>query len=131
VNLKRAVILGAAVYIISFALNELVALAVSDSPEKPSITIGVSGIVITLIVLVLCTKIYLKTIKPSAREGFLFGITTAIAGIILDTIITLIADVTKPLGNLDNIFFWAANGFVIIVPIIVASLAAKKQKKQE
>ncbi len=113
-----AVMLGATVYIVSFTLNLLLQLALTQN-QNAKIIAGITGITTTIILLVICTNVYLKSVKISAKEGFLFGAITTIIGTILDTAISLSINSTDKLGNLDNPLFWAANLIVLTIPTII------------
>jgi len=128
-NLKNALWMGVAVYIIPFVIAALVSSATDGTAISPSTTGGLIGLSVTIVILVLFSLKYLKTVMPSAKEGLMFGIVAGIIGLAIDTIIVISLDVTRPVGNLANPLFWFAILFVIIVATMVGLLKGKKADK--
>ena len=125
-NLKKALVLGAVVYITAFILNLLVSLALINGRDT-QIILGISGATITFILLIICTKTYFKSVQASFKEGLIFGLINAVIGVIIDTIITLLIDASKSFGNLNNPLFWAANLAIISISSFIGWYKKRKQ----
>ncbi len=120
-DLKRAIILGALVYILSLVVAGV--LGVLAGPALfPAVAVAV-----TIVILVLLTLQYFKKVKPNAKEGFLFGLVAGIVGIVIDTII-MAAIAPNPFQNLVNPVFYGAVLMVIIIAVIVGAIKGRKIK---
>lgn len=126
-NFRKMLPLAMGAYVIPFAITAAASLALGAG----SVASGIVGIVSTIVILVLFVLLYFKTARPSAKEGFFFGVAVAVIGIIIDTAITLATDPTKSAGNTTNPAFWVAVLMVIVIPILVGFSAGRKRTKQK
>jgi hypothetical protein len=124
-NLKRAIWMGALVYIISFILGFIGALIIGidlTTVKEPTTGLWIFGIIVTVIVMIIFTIWYFKgkELKASAKEGFLFGITTVILGFILDLLISFILRRVQDLSSYySNPLFWVTLFILLITSTVV------------
>jgi len=112
-NLKKALLLGALAYIVSYIITNGIAFLLGTE----GMLYAISAVVITIVILVLFTLQYFKKVRPGVREGFLFGLVAGIVGIVIDTIIRLAT--LASLDNLINPAFYGAVVMVIAVSVII------------
>ncbi|MBS3093732.1 hypothetical protein J4456_04090 [Candidatus Pacearchaeota archaeon] len=136
-NLKRALGIGLLTYVLAFVIGIVIMFLFQvDSSDPFSIPpyILYINIGITIILAAFFTLWYLrgKKIKPSVKEGFLFGITLIIIGTVIDVILfsigALLSDV--PMSLLDyysNPVFWISLLLFLATTTLVGWIAGRRQ----
>ena len=136
--LKRAIWIAAVNYALSFIIGLIpMALIGADPSQMSDLPVGffVIGIAISVILAICFTSVYFKDkhTKPSAKEGFYFGLVLMIVGFILDFIIFLILSLTSSSGTdvfsyYSSPMFWLAALLVLATATLVGSIKGKKRK---
>lgn len=123
-NLKRGVVVGLALYFITFIVGVLLTIFSKVSLESPQ-NIPTTYWIITIIVTVLLTSIasiiyfHKSGTKRSVKEGFKLGITFAIVGFILDMLFFIPAIVSS--GTSLIIQYYSNPSFYITLLLVIAS----------
>lgn len=137
-NLKRAVGIGVVTYIVSLVIGMIVMLIMGFDPSQTSVVPSnmlYAIILVSVIVAGVFTLWYFgfkkKVIKPSLKEGALFGVILVIVGFILDLIIFGVTSLlTNSQINLidyySNPVFWVALALFVIVPAVVGWIKGRK-----
>ena len=137
-DLKRAIWMGALVYFISFIIGIIIAITLgidfSTATEAPS-QVWYMGIIATVIILVFFALWYFKDkkIKPTPKEGFLFGLTVVIVGTIFDAVlivpyIILSDSLQNSLAYYLDPLFWITLLLILATTTIVGWYLEKKKK---
>ena len=135
-NLKRAIWVGLLTYVLSFIFGLVVMFFLGVDPAQTSEIPRSFLIILILVSLVFAGLFSLfyfkdKKIKPSAKEGFLFGLVLVAVGFILDVIIFGISNAfTETQQDLiayySDPLFWVALILFVAVTTIVGALKKRK-----
>ncbi len=127
-DIRLSVLLGSLAYILSFAFTGAVAFIAGIGPASSPGIFAPAAVLITIAILVLITLRYFRRVKPDAKEGFLFGVSAGIMGIVIDTIIMAATMPASPFENLVNPVFYSAVAMAIIVVTAVGAIKGRKTK---
>ena len=136
-NIKRAIWVGIAVYLVSFFIGLIVmtlaGINPADTSEIPNSILYVN-IFITIIIAALFTILYLKDkkIEANAKEGLFFGLVLIVIGFVFDIVIFAIASATTAnkqslIDYYSNPVFWAA--LILFLATTTITAANIKRKK--
>lgn len=143
-NLKRAAWIGVVTYIISFIIGIIVMYFLGFDPsqasEIPNSLLYVN-IILTIIIAALFTWFYFSgkssekkaKIKPSMKEGLLFGVVLIVVGFIIDLIIFGISSIATDVEQniikyYSNPLFWVAIVLLLVTTTLVGFVMSKKRK---
>jgi hypothetical protein len=138
-NFKRAVWISLVTYIVSFIIGGIVAFMFQVDPQATTLPIPlyIAMVVMTVIIAILFTLLYFKDrkIKPSAKEGFMFGIVLVFTGFILDVLIfsisSLVADLSQDIIEYySSALFWIAIMVLLITTTLVGMYKQRKSPKK-
>ena len=136
--LKRAIWIAAVNYALSFIIGLIpMALIGADPSQMSDLPVGffVIGVAISVILAICFTSVYFKDkhTKPSAKQGFYFGLVLLIVGFIFDIIIFILSFLASGSGMeifsyYANPVFWLAALLVLVAATLVGSIKGKKRK---
>ena len=142
-NLKRAIWVGILIYVVSFILRIIVTiilglgiinLEINPTQTEISNIYFFIYILIILIITTLFTLYYFKDrkIKPSAKEGFFFGVILIILGFILDiinfSILAAVSDSNQStISHYSNPLFWLELVLFLVVTTVIGAIKQKKK----
>jgi membrane protease YdiL (CAAX protease family) len=135
-KIKRAIGISILAYTSSFIIGLIISSALKVNLENPAIipaNVWIFSIIATIIVTIFFSFWYFKDkkTKPSAREGFKFGLTLILIGSFLDMLI-IIPYLFVSGSNTDPIIYYSNPLFWLSLLILVATttiIGWTKQKK--
>ncbi len=135
-NLKRATLVSVLIYAISFAIGFILmfklginAFELETIPSSFYYLSMLAGIILTAVFTIFYFKD--KKLKPSLKEGFLFGVVLIVVGSILDVIIFSIGlasggPSTAIIDYYSNPFFWATIVLLLATSSLVGWIKSRK-----
>ena len=135
-NIKRALWVSVLTYAASFIIGLIVMTLMGIDPTNlakiPNNVLYIS-ILLTIIIVALFTLFYFKgkNIKPSAKEGFYFGLVLIILGTILDVIIFSLSSLATGtqqslIEYYSNPLFWITLILLLATTTIVGAVKRRK-----
>ena len=136
-KLKRAIWIGVVTYILSFIIGLIpMILMGTDTAEISELppSFFIIGIITSIVLAGLFTLVYFKDkgIKPSAKEGFYFGLVLIIVGFVLDVLIFSVSSLAADseidiFAYYSSQMFWTALVLLVAATTIIGAIKGRKK----